>query len=976
MLLGLLGVAMAQDELSSPSCFAGVGVSIGPNTTVHPGDVVPYGVSVTNTGTCDLENINLFFYEPAPDGSQPGFGPSSTLDCAPGATAILVRTIAFLAAGATAGPFFDDASANTLARPATPNPGVCLLVPGVQACAHPITVPPTSNFAAAVATNIVTVLQPDIQVTKTANPTQSKAGHVVNYEICVTNTSGCGLAGTLTNITVSDTLLGDLSGSFADSLPAGGSECHTFPYTVQPGDPDPLVNTVTVTAQDIPPPGTVSPTQVTDEDSATVDLVHPGCEVSKSCLPATVPPGGQISYEICVHNTGDVAMTNISVVDTLLGDKSADFAGPIAPGAQICHTYNYNVPNGQPPGMINNAVTVTWNPAGFPENNESCGDECSVEVLPVGLDCDKTADPTQSKAGHVVNYELCVSNTGQVTLENITVVDSLLGDKSGDFANTLAPGGSECHSYPRTVQPGDPDPLVNTLTVHANPVGAAQNQLECTSQATVDLVHPSCEVSKSCLPATVPPGGQISYEICVHNTGDVAMTNISVVDTLLGDKSADFAGPIAPGAQICHTYPYTVPIEHPGGPLCNAVTVNWNPQGFPGNQETCGDECCVTVVTPCLQCEKTVTPNVSKAGDQVEYTLCVINCGPVTLENITVSDTLLGNKSGDFADSLAPGASECHSYNYTVQPGDPDPLVNTMTVTANAVGAASNLLTCNDSASVDLLHPAFTLTKACSPDPVTVGGTITWDIEVCNTGDVSLDIHVVDPVADIDQTVTVAAGNCQTLTNSRLVVVGDAPAISNTATATATIHGSTLPNVIVPEPPTATDTCQVTVQGGCTRTPGYWFTHPSKLLDAYQCLDDAGVLVDGRIVFEPCGGDCSAGPDDAEAIFWNTAGSNRPTLAQHVLAAMFNECVFGTPAPAGIIANGMAVLCDPDATSDEISAAIGPLGDFNQSGDDCTPPPDWQDVPANPKLARDMANSGTVPDCAAGKRVGRPGRTR
>jgi uncharacterized repeat protein (TIGR01451 family) len=397
------------------------------------------------------------------------------------------------------------------------------------------------------------------------------------------------------------------------------------------------------------------------------------------------------------------------------------------------------------------------------------------------------------------------------------------------------------------------------------------------------------------------------------------------------------------------------------------VTVNWNPQGFPDNHEVCSDECSVTVVPVGLNCSKTAAPGLSKAGDQVLYTLCVSNPGQVTLENIHVVDDRLGDKSGDFADTLAPAASECHSYSYTVQPGDPDPLVNHLTVTANPVGAAQNALNCTSQASVDLVHPSFSLSKTCSPNPVAVGGTITWTIVVANTGDVSLDIHVVDPVAGINQTVTVAAGGSHTLTNSRVVVANDAPAIANTATATATITGGILPNVIGPTEAGAS--CDVTVTGGPTRTPGYWFTHPTKLLDAYACL---GV---DRIEFLPCAGSCSASPNDAEAIFWNTSGSNRPTLAQHILAAMFNQCMFGTIAPDDIIANGMAVLCNPNATSEQISAAIGPLGDFNQSGDGLTPP-GWVDVSASPKTARAMANDGTVPDCAAGKRVGRPGRTR
>jgi hypothetical protein len=149
--------------------------------------------------------------------------------------------------------------------------------------------------------------------------------------------------------------------------------------------------------------------------------------------------------------------------------------------------------------------------------------------------------------------------------------------------------------------------------------------------------------------------------------------------------------------------------------------------------------------------------------------------------------------------------------------------------------------------------------------------------------------------------------------------------------------------------------------GRITRTPGYWFTHPDALNAAFECLSGGG---GGTLVL--CGG-CEMDEDDAMAVFWTAKGGNRPTLAKHILAAMFNDCVL-SPAPGTIIADGIAVLCDPEATNQEIGDVLGPLTEFNESGTE-------QEMegldfgPADPAEAKSMAAMGTVPDCASGKQT-------
>jgi hypothetical protein len=149
--------------------------------------------------------------------------------------------------------------------------------------------------------------------------------------------------------------------------------------------------------------------------------------------------------------------------------------------------------------------------------------------------------------------------------------------------------------------------------------------------------------------------------------------------------------------------------------------------------------------------------------------------------------------------------------------------------------------------------------------------------------------------------------------------------------------------------------------GEWTRTPGYWFTHPDALKAAFECItgSETGVI-------ELCDG-CAIDADDAMAIFWTSKGGNRPTLAQHLLAGIFNSCLL-TTAPGDILLDAAAVLCDPEAASAEIGAVLVPLAEFNASGTE-QEAEGFEYGPADPAEANAMAAAGTVPDCAAGKQV-------
>jgi uncharacterized repeat protein (TIGR01451 family) len=381
-------------------------------------------------------------------------------------------------------------------------------------------------------------------------------------------------------VTVVDPLLDDVSGSFANTLAVGVSECHNFSYTVQSGDPDPLNNTVTVHSDPVGP----FTNDVTDFASATIDIFNACIEVTKTADVTTALVGDTITFTICVKNCGDFDLENIVVVDSLKPDLSGDFNNTLAAGKSQCYDYPYIVKSGDP-DPLNNTVTVHSNPVGFPDDiTDSASDD--VDIVHPCIAVNKTTDRPYAMEGDVVTYMICVQNCGDIALEHITVGDSLLGDLSGSFADTLAVGASECHTFPYTVKVGDPDPLINNVTVHSDPVGAFTKDITDFARLDLDIIDPCIQVTKTADKTIASEGDVITYTICVQNCGDVALEHIAVADTYLYDLSSSFADTLAVGAPPeCHTFSYIVGFGDPD-PLVNTVIVHADPAGYSTNDIT------------------------------------------------------------------------------------------------------------------------------------------------------------------------------------------------------------------------------------------------------------------------------------------------------------------------------------------------------------------------------------------------------
>jgi uncharacterized repeat protein (TIGR01451 family) len=421
---------------------------------------------------------------------------------------------------------------------------------------------------------------------------------------------------------------------------------------------------------------------------------------------------------------------------------------------------------------------------------------------------DKTGDAL-GKIGDPVHYTITLKNTspsggaaGTPTL-SCTLVDTLVGINE---TVSLAPGGTVSRTPTYTVKAGDPDPLVNTVTADCTYVGLAQ-PVHAQATASTNLFQPGVKLTKTGS-SLAKIGDTVTYNITILNTSSADSPNLvfnSFTDSVVSGVTPPAAcSPLAPGASCSFSYTYVVKTTDPD-PLLNTATVHYHPDGFP-NDITSSDRWSLNLFQPSVKITKT-GPAFSKAGDTATYNVTIQNTSSADTPNLVLasfSDSKVAGVTPPASCSpLAPGASCTFSYNYVVQVGDPDPLVNTATVHYNPTGSTSDV-TSYSSWTTDLLHPSFTVAKACKAgtEPIAQAGPAIFTITFNNTGDAAL--HVVPSEGSAFDVAAGASGSYDYSVNGPFSAT-----VNNTVTGTVTLAPAY--NLTNSYPLTASGSC--TVQG-------------------------------------------------------------------------------------------------------------------------------------------------------------------
>ena len=377
---------------------------------------------------------------------------------------------------------------------------------------------------------------------------------------------------------------------------------------------------------------------------------------------------------------------------------------------------------------------------------------------------------------------------------------------------------------------------MNSVTAVYSGAGASDT---ASASATTNLFQPGVDVSKSCSPKPNEVGGTSTCVITVANTSSndsPDLVNGTIVDSLTGNLldggntaivNSNCSATLPVGDTCTITTARVIQAGDPN-PVVNTVTVHYNPEGFPNDITDFASDSVPTVV-PDITVTKTGDA-LSKATDDITYTIEICNAGVLPVTRTSVVDALLGGDiSGSFAASLAPGQCSSANFTYTVLGSDPDPLVNSVTAVYSGAGASD---TASASATTNLFQPSVAVTKSCGPDPISVGAVETCVINVSDTSSADAPALTNGTITDTLSGDLLLAGNtavvastctgtlpegatCQITTN-RTVLASDPSPLVNTVTVHYNPEG--FPNDITAS---ASDSVVIQVLGtGCT--PGFW----------------------------------------------------------------------------------------------------------------------------------------------------------
>jgi gliding motility-associated-like protein/uncharacterized repeat protein (TIGR01451 family) len=769
-------------------------------------------------------------------------------------------------------------------------------------------------------------INPGLEVTKTSNVIDTNSngnndlGDSIVYTITVQNTGNV----VLSNLSLTDILTdgnnntlsysvpisfnNSSSGSIVGNLDINEIATYTATYTIVQSDVDSgrVINTVTAVASD--PLNTSSVSDQSDDgidsDGNTINDITETLLYNNSLVEATKTAmvidsnsnntndsGDVIVYTITVQNTGNVSLSNLTLVDNLTdgdGNALALSAGPVFTssnanstqgnlkvGEVATYTATYTISQlaANTQSIINSVQVIASSPGNSnnvfdisDDGDDSDGNTSSdptvittasggsLEVTKIASVVDN-GDGTNG-AGDTINYTITIENTGGQTITGISLVDNLtdnngisltldqgpdyVSSSSGSLEGTLVAGeiASYSASFVITDAAANSGMIQNTVVVTGSSPGNTNDITDTSDDGddsdgdTLDdptVVYtslvPELEVTKT---ATVADNGDgingegdtINYTITVANTGNASITSLSLLDlltdgngnvltltsgpTFVSNSSGSPQGSIVPNEISTYSASYLISnAASLSGQIENTVTVTGS---SPGNTNDVSDQSddgddtdgnttndsTLVSIAPLGSIEVTKTYTITDdgdgnngAGDTINYTITIQNTGNVTINTLSLVDTLtdgngnalslttgpnfVSNSNGSLEGTILTG--EVSTYNATYQITQQDvnsgSVNNSVTVTGSSPGNINDVSDISDDGddtdgntsndptvvifdinkSIEATKTAYTIDNG--DGSVNAGDTIVYTITINNTGSTQLSsITLIDTLKD------------------------------------------------------------------------------------------------------------------------------------------------------------------------------------------------------------------------------------
>lgn len=235
-------------------------------------------------------------------------------------------------------------------------------------------------------------------------------------------------------------------------------------------------------------------------------------------------------------------------------------------------------------------------------------DAASLQVAEAktGIEAELQPEVDKTRSGQKISYALTVSNTGELSLENIEVrssfsmenikasweqMDGFVADSTQGVITALQPGETKKLRMNLQLTENQSGELIHTVTLKTGYPGKDE-EISCQTdaQVAVEELKAAFEVDKTADRTQAYPGDMITYQICIRNTGERTLHSVLSTErfqnagilakfvqkegvTLSNNGTQALIPQIAPGEAFALYATVTIPQYFTSQELVNEVTV-------------------------------------------------------------------------------------------------------------------------------------------------------------------------------------------------------------------------------------------------------------------------------------------------------------------------------------------------------------------------------------------------------------------
>ena len=719
------------------------------NETVIKGELTEFNITVSNTGDCDLTEVNVV--EQIPEGLvYYSFIDDTGMWYNNGNVWIYNGTLA-VGETTTFTVIFNTTQTGTFTN---------------------VVVARSNETEDKTAENKTTVVyNPSFEIIKIANDEYVYLGNTTSYTIVINNTGEVNL----THVFVDDVIPDGLVYVSYENTSGNWYICNNrwvYDGVLEPGQGAELTIVFNTTKA-----GTINNTVIggcDETDNQTVDnnttvVLNPSFEIEKIANNESANIGQLVEFTVVISNTGDCALNDVFVKEQIPeGLVYVDYinkTGQWIYDGNITWTYDGKLDvdsvaelilifNTTKAGQFTNVVV------GGSDSTGEASSDGSITIYEPALEIIKTANDEYVYVGNTTSYVISVENTGNCDLSNVKIKEQIPeGIVFITYENTTGNwiyDGVDTWTYDGTLAVGETAEftvIFNTtksMVINNTVVGSSNETEDVTVYNNTTIVlSPKLTVEKIALNESVFKGHLAHFMIVVTNTGDCDLTGVFVEDTwpegLIGVGFLDdsnkwynngnkwiYDGVLGVGESSNFTVLF---YANASGNYTNLAVAG---SDITGNVS---DEANTTVYTPSFEVNKTANDEIVYAGNNTSYTITITNTGDIALTDIFIDE--LAPEDIEYLDYI--NKTGRWIYEGVLEPGETAEIVLIYKTTKS--GRIKNRLIAgteeagNQSAQNDtcvVYSPKLEVQKITNNETTYKGNTTEFTVIVKNTGDCEL----------------------------------------------------------------------------------------------------------------------------------------------------------------------------------------------------------------------------------------------